>query len=180
MPRIKHKKGFTLFELILVMSIIGVIYTIMIQNFTLNDTSNKSVTLATIPEFLRENFAKNRTLVKFRCIDECLVCKVFEDGKETNTSVELFERRADINAYTLVYDEPEKIEFGEYMVDEYESKEICFEYTLYPNGSTDKMIVEYKDKVYLLDNYKQKTKLFERVDDASDFWNEQKEVVKER
>lgn len=179
MPRIKSKKAFTLFELILVMSIIGVMYAILIQNFTLNNETDEKITIETIPNFLRKNFGENKSHVKFRCLDECFTCKVFENEKETSVGVELFEKRADLAAYTLRGDELEKIEFGEYFIDEYESEEICFEYSLYPNGSTDKMVLEYKDKFYLFDNFKEKTKVFERLDEAGDFWIQEKEIVKE-
>lgn len=174
---IQSKKAFTLFELIIVMTIIGVIYTLLIQNFTFNDDIEDTVSIKTIPDFLRKKYGQNQSTVKLRCLDECSTCKIFEDDKEEDLSIELFEKRANVNAYTLIKNELVQIEFRDYFIDEYDSKKVCFEYTLYPNGSSDKIILEYKDKVYLFDNYKKKTKVFDRVNDASDFWIQRKNIV---
>lgn len=173
----QERRGFTLIELIIVMSIIGVIYTILIQNFTFNNEDKESVSIATLPNFLRKHYGQEKSLVQLRCFDECGECYIFEDGKMQEDTFKLFESQKKVKTYTLGRYMLKQMEFGEYYVDEYESKDVCFEYNLYPNGSSDKIVVEYNDKAYLLGNYKQKTKVFDSVQDAEDFWKKQKNIV---
>jgi hypothetical protein len=40
---------------------------------------------------------------------------------------------------------------------------------VYPNGSSDKLVLEYKKKAYLFENYMEDGKVFDSVANAQDF-----------
>lgn len=172
------KKGFTLFELMIVIVIIGVVYTLLVQNFTLKTSHEEGLSLKNLPSFMRKNFAKTKEKVEFLCLDDCSSCKFLQGGKDINASVEIFAPYTSPEVYTLIDEGLQKIDFGE-IVKDYKTEKVCFKYTLYPNKSTQRVVLKYKDKVFMYDNFFEKTKEFQSLSDAEDFWNEWRDKAKE-
>lgn len=178
MSRLDKKKGFTLFELMIVIVIIGVVYGLLVRNFTFASTSEEALSLKNLPTFMRKKFAKTKEKVEFLCTDECSICKFKVGSSDANESIELFEEYTSPEAYVLINESLERLEFGEIFKD-YKSEKVCFKYVLYPNKSSDKMVLAYKDKVYMYDNFFEKTKEFPTLVDAQEYWNEWREKAKE-
>lgn len=172
------RRGFTFFELMIVVVIIGIVYALLIQNFVFTKTENSSISLSNIPTYLRKNYAKDKDLVTLRCMDSCSVCKVYIDGKESNETGNLFDKYTDPNIYEYINGNLERKEFLDFYID-YKSVSVCFEYNIYPNKSSDKLVLEYKNKVYMYDNFSEKTKLFDSINDANDYIEVQKDRAKE-
>ncbi len=171
------KKAFTLFELMLVVVIIGVVYALMIQNFNFGQLKEEGVGLGNLPAFLRSKFDNTKEKVTFRCMDDCSICKIFIGQKETNELDSFFEKYSNPNIYKLIGDNLEKVEFLDYVKND-KKMNVCFEYNLYPNKSTDKMILQYKDDIYMYDNFFGKTQGFKYLEDARDFWVKSREKAK--
>lgn len=174
----KMRKGFTFFELMLVIVIIGIVYALLIQNFAFGKIENETLELSNIPSYLRKHFVKEKDLVTLKCMDNCSTCKVFINGEENNETKNLFEKYTSPKAYVFQNGYFEDVEFLD-VFDEYKSISVCFEYNIYPNGSSDKLVLEYKDKVYMYDNFLEKTKLFSSIDDAQEYLEKQKDEAKE-
>ncbi len=177
MPKLDFKKGFTLFELMLVIVIVGVVYSLMIQNFAFSKEESEGISLENLPEYLRKNFSSSKEKITFRCMDECSICSVFVGSQETNQTEGFFEKYTDPSVYTLIDDTLKRVEFADYVKD-YKHIRVCFEYHLYANGSSDKLVVKYKDSVYMYDNFFEKTKKFRSLLDAQDFWVSQLDEAK--
>ncbi len=177
MSRIEPKKAFTLFELMIVVVIIGVVYALMIQNFNFGQMKKENISLSNLPKYLRDNFSKSKEKVTFRCMDECSVCKIFMGGKSMQEMESFFEKYSSPEVYKLINGDLERIEFFDY-VENQKRINVCFEYNLYPNKSTDKMVLGYDDKFYMYDNFFTPTKEFKQLGDAKDFWKESIENAK--
>ncbi len=172
------KKAFTLFELMIVIVIIGVVYALLIQNININSSKGASLGLDNIPSYMRKTFAKTKEKVELLCINNCSTCK-FKIGKsDTNSSVELFEPYSEPEAYALINDSLQQIDFGE-IHEGYKSIKVCFRYTLYPNKSSDKMVLNYKDKVYMYNNFLKKTIIYDSLADAQVAWVSARDEAKE-
>ncbi len=172
------KKAFTLFELMIVIVIIGAVYALLIQNINLNPNNQMSLSLENLPSYMRKTFSKSKEKVEFICVNNCSTCKFKIGQSDSNSSVELFEPYSAPEAYTLVNDSLQLIEFDE-IYEDGKVKKVCFKYTLYPNKSSDKMVLSYKDKVYLYNNLYKKTKVFQRMSDAQEDWINVRDEAKE-
>lgn len=174
------RKGFTLFELLIVVTIMGVIYAIVLQNFSFNQADEKieELKLENIPAFLKGAFAGSKDKVTFTCYDSCSKCGFFVNNEELNSTENLFEKHSSPLVYTLEDERLEEVEFEDIFVNEV-SKTVCFKYSLYPNQSTDRMVLEYKDKVYFYDNLQDEVKEFDSKEDAEEYWTDQREKVLE-
>ncbi len=172
------KKAFSFFELMIVIIIIGVVYAILIQNFTFPDLKEKKVSLENLPTFLRQNFAKNKSLVTLKCFDDCSKCKVYENREEKQEIIGLFEKYSDPKSYHIINERYQNIKFAN-IYKNYKIIPVCFEYNLYPNGSSDEMVLEYEDKFYVYDNFSQPTKITNSLSDIQDEKQEQMRKIKD-
>jgi len=167
------RKAFTLIELIIVVFIITLTYAVFIQTF---DFSQKSIstslkTMQGVLESLRSTYGSTITV---RCFDNCNECRVWEGDKDRNTTISIFPNGAEVNVYELQGNQVEKITFNDYYFKEFRGEPVCFEYNIYPNGSADKIIVEYDNNVILLDSYMHPPMEFDSVDSARLHWMEEK------
>ena len=82
------KKGFTLIELMIVIVLITLVYSLMFSNFNIQSKSKSKVSLENLKEYILKNFEfKNN--ISFICIeDETISCFVISDGNlETLQSI---------------------------------------------------------------------------------------------
>jgi len=151
------KKGFTLFELLLVIVLIAVLYGVFINKLTAKPKGGVAgvPTLETIGAYLQPVAEAADGDVSLVCLDECRECSVYADGKKTEgAAVTLFEalpavyRRDGLGQFQEVKFLPVKDSDGVL-------QNVCFRYTLYRNGSRSSYIVGYNDVYYLYDAYLQ-------------------------
>jgi prepilin-type N-terminal cleavage/methylation domain-containing protein len=164
------RAGFTLFELLLVLLLIVIMYGLFVQNFSFGKKEEESVKLEKLNLFLAERFITEKEVVSLRCLDNCNVCKVLVDGKDTNVTLDIFEKDSGgINAYRFDGKRLEKVQFDDYYADEYKRERVCFRLDVYPNGSSDKIALEYKGKVYMFENYLEEGQVFASISAAQDY-----------
>jgi len=155
------RSAFSLIELLIVVVIVGLVYTLAISNFENVKQNKVKPTLLNLKSYLdkidKTNFAK------LICLDNCKSCVVYIDGKLDENASKEFEDfldeeprvyRYDIN-YGLV-SLKNKIFFNTEGVDE----QICFSLSVDKNGVSDQVIVEYKDKFYDFSPYFSSTKVY--------------------
>lgn len=169
MLTINHKKGFTLFELMIVMLIIALVYAMFVQNFSTKQIEQKPK-IENLREFLLNLQADSKSKITIICTDSCKICKLYINDKVKNENFDLFADEARVFAYGLEGSTLEKIEFDDFYTSKYDSEEVCFRYNLYPNSSSDKMILEYNDRFFLYDNYFYETKEFSSLEEAKESW----------
>ncbi|MDR2790122.1 MAG: hypothetical protein LBB59_04030 [Campylobacteraceae bacterium] len=164
--------AFTLFELLLVLLLIVISYGLFAQNFSISSPENESVKIDKLNLYLAKiGGGKNR--ISLRCIDNCNECRVLVNGEDKNMTLDIFEKGSTVNAYYHYGRRVEKAEFDDYHVNEYKKEKVCFRMDIYPNGSSDKLVLEYKNRAYLFENYLEEGRVFGSVADAQEFLEKQ-------
>jgi prepilin-type N-terminal cleavage/methylation domain-containing protein len=160
------KKGaFTLIELMVVIVIMGVIYTLGITSFPQRDEEEKHLTLLTLKEYLQG--LEFQESAKLLCLDECTSCKILIDG-ESNTTIESFIDDS-IKVYRYDYlSGPMEVMKDVYFNVENIQEDVCFSYKVDKQGIGDQVLVEYKDEVYDFTPYMTPTKKYASLEDAID------------
>jgi len=155
------KSSFTLFELLIVLLIISLIYAIFIQKISSSQSPLKDK-LFKIDNFLKNyDFNKSADII---CIDRCLKCFLEIDGKKKK-EIELF--NSEVKVYDFnIHGIFSQIKFPPYFDKNGNPNNVCFRYTIYSNQSHSSYIVEYNDKFYVFYAYMQPPKIATDISSA--------------
>ena len=151
------KGSFTLFELLVVILIISIIYALFVERFAAQKGVGQQSGL--LLDELLEGFDFNESL-SLRCIENCKKCYIFVDGKrvkEVDSPFETEPKVYDFDIHGLL----SQLHFTPVFDENGNPQEVCFAYYRYPNGSASSYIVEYGEEFYLYFAYMrppQKTK----------------------
>ena len=155
------KRAFSLIELLIVVLIIGVVYTLALNNLQMMKEGKVKPTLLTLKSYLSK--IKYDKQIKLLCLDNCESCVVFVDGKFDEKLSEEFEEFIDssvvmysFNINTGFSELPKEVFFNKEQV----SEDICFSFSVDKKGMSDQVVVEYKEKVYDFMNYLTGTKVY--------------------
>jgi prepilin-type N-terminal cleavage/methylation domain-containing protein len=180
MSRVK-RGGFTLFELLLVMLLLAITYSLFIQTFAFeSDPYEEEVKLEKLNLYLLESIGQHKAKVTLKCVEDCSQCHVLIDGVDTNKTIALFDREFEPISYKYDGKRLEKVTYDDYHKDEHKRERVCFDYSVYPNGSADKVVLEYQNRVYLMENYMEDGKVFASLDEARDYLDEKQLEAKGR
>jgi prepilin-type N-terminal cleavage/methylation domain-containing protein len=134
----RFKGGFTLFELMLVIVIIGFIYALVAVKFSQQE--EKELKLSNLPKILLDSrFHKSAEVV---CLDDgSKSCNLYFDNQLSKMSLQLFKKKPIV--YRLMPDETLKeIEFEPVIDEDQRAIPVYFRYRVRKNGSGDEMIVD--------------------------------------
>jgi len=157
-----RRSAFTLFEMIIVVALIGIIYSIVLSNFN----TKKSVTIYTLKD-LRKSlmpFWHKGRKVQLVIYNECQKAALLINDEVNNSykpKIKL-ERFKDIEAYKV--DETEqlkKIEFPPVVIDD-KVHNTCFNFSIFRNGANSNFIVKQDERYYIFYPY------FEDVNESED------------
>lgn len=154
-------------ELLIVVMIVGVVYTLAISNFQKMEEKSNSLTLATLKEYL-QGIPHERS-VKFLCLDSCASCDIFVDDEKQKDLEGVFDGFLDnsIKVYRYeasfgVFEQEKEVYFNEEDVEE----DVCFSYTVDKKGVGEQVFVEYKNSVYDFSQYLEKVTKFDSIEEA--------------
>jgi len=134
----RFKGGFTLFELMIVVIIIGIVYTLVAVKFSQNKETK--IKLSDLPKILQDSrFYKS---VEVICIeDDSKNCKIYFDNNLSKMSLQLFKKKPMV--YKLMPDETLKeIEFEPIIDENQKPVPVYFRYKVTKNGAGDEIIVD--------------------------------------
>lgn len=164
----KSKKSFTLIELVLVIIIMGILYSFIGNNLF---SKEKSITikLNNLPEIAR---TLQKTPLEFIIFGRD--CKksmwIYNKEESFNVEYEIFINAKDLKAYKFNnYGELYDFEFDKRKIDN-RDEDICFQFEIFKNYSNSSYILEdeEKDIFYLFRPYFQSVETFESLEDAKD------------
>ena len=167
------KGGFTLFELLLVIVLIAVLYGVFISKLSSKPKAGEAVavTIGTVGAYLQLFEEQAEGDVELVCQNACLDCDVYTGGKKVEEStVHLFEsapavyRRDGLGQFQPVTFLPVKDSDGVL-------QDVCFRYTLFENGSGSSYIVGYGDDFYLFDAYLLPVTKYRALEEAETAYN---------
>ncbi len=149
------KKAFTLIELMIVIVIIGIVYSLAISKIKepLKKTTQKP-TLLTLKSYL-SGFMQGAEKVSIVCGDRCTECTIYRDNK----LVSKIDSFVDANIKSYRYD----FFLGAVALPKHEN---CFTFSVYKNGISNQIIVVDKGKAYDYTSYFTKTKAYDSLQDA--------------
>ncbi len=163
----RNRSGFTLFELLIVVLLIAILYGVFINKLQLQ-TSGKStdeVTLETIRTLLGQFPSERRR--EIICAEPCKSCAVFLDGEIVKSSkFPLFEKTPLVWKEDR-YGEYKTIDFAPIIDPEHGTTNICFRYHLFRNNSASSYIVQTDERhFYVFKPYMAPVKIYTTLDAA--------------
>ncbi len=152
------KRAFSLIELLIVILIIGVVYTLSVGNFKKIKDESKKLTLQGLKEYLHE--LPHDENIEILCMEDCSACDIFADGEKINDKE--IENFLDKSVKLYRYD------FSLGMVEIEMESEVCFSYSMDKSGVGEQVIVEFKDKIYDFTAYLTSTPVYNSIEEAVD------------
>ena len=161
--------AFTLIELLIVIVIIGVVYTLAITSFKKVSEKSTQVSLVNLRAYLQS--LEHEKSVKFLCLDDCSSCDILIDGKVDEKLKGSFDNFIDSSIKVYRYDSYQgvtQIINEVYFNSEDIEEDVCFSYTVDTKGVGDQVFVEFNKKVYDYSSYFGKTPVFDSVEELVD------------
>ncbi len=157
MPLAKSSKhAFTIFELLLVITLISILYGVFVQklNHTFRGEQNQAVTLDTLKEVLTK-LPKEKS-AELICKQPCGECTFYIDGapSEELEAITLFKSEAHL--YRLdSFGQLVQYELAPMRNDHGTYDDLCFKYRVFENGASDHLVLEIDDTFMIYEPLKQ-------------------------
>lgn len=163
-------------ELMIVIMIMGVVYTLAVGSFqNLSDEKNK-LSLQNLKEYLGS--LEYKESAKLLCLNDCSNCYVFIDGNKSDTIESFLDDEVKTYRYEFRYGYTEaqkEVYFNEDDVEE----DVCFSYKIDKNGVGEQLLVEYKERYYDFSTYFRDKTVYDSIESAAEAKEEiQREVMR--
>lgn len=161
-----QKSGFSLIELLIVVIIIGVVYTLSITKLQNVGEKSHHISLQTLKPFLLSQ--KYKENARILCLDDCSECKIFLDNKVENKLTKRFHNFLDESVEVFTYEQLDgfkEFEFDPFFNAEGIEEKVCFSYSVDRNGIGEQLFVRFQEKVYDFTTYFEKTKIYNSLDE---------------
>jgi prepilin-type N-terminal cleavage/methylation domain-containing protein len=146
------KKAFSLIELMIVIVIMGVVYTLIITKLHTIDEQKAPFSLKNMKEKLIKIAKKSGTDVRLWCFEDCSTCKVYVDKKPFQDVQGFVDD--DVHFYRYDYlqgvtDKRQDVLFDANGV----AQDICFSFGVESSGVSDQVLIVSKGKAYDYTHY---------------------------
>jgi len=148
-----EKRAFSLVELMIVIVIVGVVYTLAITNLKAPKAEDRTFSLKTLKEDLH-SFSKDNKSVRLLCQENCQDCALYSDGKKLQDFKSFFTKEVSFYRY----------DFFQGMIAL--QRDSCFDFTVDANGVSDQVIIVYDTKAYDYTPYFTPTKEYDSLADV--------------
>lgn len=160
-----NNKAFTLFELIIVVLLISIVYGVFVHKLSTQKQEDKPVSIENLRSWLGGfSFEKNAKIV---CFKENLGCVLFLDANMQEGEFKLFED--EIAVYEL--DEtgrPKIISFDPYFNQNGKPQDVFFEFSLRKNGSGSSFIIDREGVFYVFQAISKTPQIFQTFEGAKE------------
>ena len=157
------KRAFSLIELLIVILIIGVVYTLAIGNFKRLGNESSKLTLSSLKEYLHS--IPHTKSVKLLCLDDCSECNILVDDVKSRTIEDFLDESVKVYRYEFSYGAVEIEKEVFFNIDDVE-EDVCFSYEVDKSGVGNQVLVEFKEKVYDFSPYFSETAIYSSIEDA--------------
>lgn len=160
---INKKKSFTLLEIIIVLLIMGFIYTVGISSFSKQTIEEKGYHFD-FKSFLQKNLKVYDKKIELIVLDNFSIIRINNDKKSDTR----FSLPKDLKFFS--YWSNEKLrEYFEPYFDEGYFKDVTFRYIINPNQTSTKCIILKDEKYHIQSNYFKDESIFDEIYDARDY-----------
>jgi len=150
----------------IVIVIMGVIYTLSINSFKHVGEESSSVSLSTLKEYLVGLKAKKSA--KILCLDDCSSCDILVDGEKKAVLDDFLDESVALYRYEYLTGVREIMKEVYFNADDVQEN-VCFSYSVDYKGVGDQVLVEFKGKIYDFTNYFETTKKYESMEEAIEY-----------
>ena len=161
-----QRRAFSLVELLIVVLIIGIVYTLAVSSFAKVSEESNQITLKSLREFLQS--LPHEKSVKLLCLGDCSSCSVLVDGEVDEELKGTFDNFLDDSIEVYRYDfyqGLQKITQEVYFNSEDVEEDVCFSYTLDKKGVGDQVFIKFNRKVYDYTSYFGKTTVYSSLEE---------------
>lgn len=136
----KNRTAFTLFELLIVVVLIAIIYGVFIQRLQSVGNPEARITLQTLPQLL-DTFPEGlrREVI---CTEPCKECRIYIDGEAVKGDAFALFAQSPVVWVKDRYGQMKEKNFLPLFDPDHGTKEVCFRYRRYRNGSGSSYIVQ--------------------------------------
>ena len=163
------RRAFSLIELLIVVVIIGVVYSLSVSSFSKVNDAVFKLNLGNLKEYLQS--IEHQKSVKILCLDECSSCEIYVDGTKYEEASGKLDNFLDESVRVYTYDfsygtqlKQKDIYFNEEDVEE----EVCFSYEVDAKGVGEQVYVKFQESVYDFSTYFTPTPKYTSLDEALD------------
>ena len=168
------KSAFTLLELMIVVVIMGVVYTLSTNSFAKLKEQSTKLTFLNLKEHLLA--LGNHEEVELLCLDDCSTCTIYVNKNKVQELEKFLD--SDVEAYRYEFNYGfTKIEPRVYFNEENIEEDVCFSYKVDKEGVGDQVLIAYKDKYYDYTSYFENTLVYDSLEDASSAKKDKAEEV---
>lgn len=161
------KRSFTLFEILISITLVLIIYSIAINKFDLNANKNEQINLQNMKKtLLNYEYEQN---IAFKCTQDD-GCFLFIDGvKQEQNFKSIFSQTPTVYTYEKDF---KTIEFPRLELEDLESYDIVFDFTCYSDFECSEYILEVDSKGYIISNLQREIQVFAYFSDIKEYWQE--------
>jgi prepilin-type N-terminal cleavage/methylation domain-containing protein len=164
MPKALKRGGFTLFELLIVVTLIGIVYAVFVAKMSQkNARTTPNVTIADLAESLRAMSYRERA--DLYCLENESTCRLYLDGEPIEKGIKLFKKPPKVWVYDR-YGALVPKRFLPAVIGQTVLKKIVFHYFTDRGGGSSNFIVETDGHAYLFAPLTP-TAMFDRLDAAA-------------
>jgi hypothetical protein len=170
------KKAFTLFELIIAVILVSLLYYFAIDSFSQkNFKEKKNITLTNLKQtLLQYDFNDNITI---QCIEDDFSCFVFIDDILQKEKINpLFKEVPTIYNYAK---DLTRVDFNELELEQLDTYNIVFKYSCKKDKKCSEYIVELPNKVYIFNDIYTKPTTINYISDINDYFDNKIQEVKD-
>lgn len=169
-------KAFTLFELIVVVILVSIVYYITFSNLDKKQNKLDTITLTNIKEKLLEYDFDSKIAIK--CLNnDNIDCLLIIDNAIQKEKIEnLFSNCPNVYEYSK---DIIKIDYEDLELEELRKVEVCFEFEVSKNQNSSQIIVESSNEVYIYDNISLKPNKLKFINDVSFYFEEKENEVRD-
>lgn len=171
------KKAFSLIELIIVIVIIGVVYTLVISKLQNYGEQKASPTLSNLKEYLLSHLEDVSSSARLVCLNECLECDIYVDDVKTKSIKSFFDTSIEKYTYDMkngIVLSKEDVFFNKENVQE----SVCFSFKVRKDLTAEQSIVLYKDRAYDYSTYFENTLVYDSIEELEEAREElQREIL---
>jgi prepilin-type N-terminal cleavage/methylation domain-containing protein len=158
-----QRKAFSLVELLIVVMIMGVIYSLSMQGLHRAEKGTAGLSLQNLKAYMLSlEYEKS---VKLLCLDDCESCDIFVDGVKKETLEKFLDNGVKVYRYEFllgVHEVSKELYFNEENVEE----DVCFSYGIDKQGIGEQVLVEYKNALYDFTPYFTSTIKYANISEA--------------
>jgi len=150
-----QRRGFSLIELMIVIVIIGVVYTLALSKLQAPKMQLQEPSFKTLKSYLL-SFSKDNKRVELLCKKSCAKCAVYSDGEKLSDVESFFDASVEFYRYDF------------FLGDVALNRESCFDFSVDADGVSDQVIIVYKEKAYDYTSYFTPVKEYDSLEALKD------------